>query len=97
MSTAWSQYTCVLAFFFHGLKKLGYDFNPEIIARFLDIYVPNGVDNPYDFKVTDDENLLGISSKNAQNQINNFFRDSQISKIGFRYIPLNIIPFQMYD
>jgi len=93
---SWPNYTCVLVFFYHSLLKLNYNYSVYDLAQSLNIRVPTEERNPFNFKYALNIEELGIKSREAEFQINEFLIKKCLP-IRLRYIPFNSIPYKMYD
>jgi hypothetical protein len=92
----WPDYTCVLTFIYESLKQIGAKVEVEELIPFLNIKVPNGTANPYNFGLTDDENLYGLPYDNINVQLNNIL-GVYAPEYSFKNYPLNQIPYQLYE
>jgi hypothetical protein len=92
----WPPYTCVATYVYECLKRFGIKTEPRIVAQSLKIKIPTNCRNPLGLVVTEDSNSWGIQTKDVVPLINNLLIQLN-SDLQFRHIPLNVIPYQMYE
>lgn len=92
----WPPYTCVACYVYNSLRLFNIHEDKRNIAKALKIKVPKKSDNPFDLEETDKKIKWGVTVDNAKQRIDKLLKNVA-PYLGFRHIPLNMIPYQMYE